>query len=213
MGKNNVIYLWEELQAFLRRDPRCEIETIEKDTLTIRCLKKEAFSDIYIIGSIFGKLLFPDCSLFLVKASLRDGEPPDDKKVYAFHVNLPTGLTYRGKIIVKRMKEYTETERKHWDISLESRQCPYRTHVEGVPHPFCTSRYKIAHAPKCVIDNCVYNDTGRKNLLAEKENQYKKWSEDQEKKNAMSRFSYGLLTDDDIKRQMEYDDEGDITDE
>ncbi len=99
-SKNNVDVLWDELEYFLRDDKDYRIEKIERDKITIKALRKEAFLNTFIMAKIFGKILPYNCKFILNTKDFRGRQIKEDLLIYDFLI-LTESNFYKGIVFIK----------------------------------------------------------------------------------------------------------------
>lgn len=99
-SKNTVDVLWDELEYFMKGDKDYKIEKIERDKITIKALRKEAFLNTFIMAKIFGRILPYDCKFILNIKNYRGKDVKEDLLIYEFLI-LAESNFYKGSVFIK----------------------------------------------------------------------------------------------------------------
>lgn len=99
-SKNTVDVLWDELEYFMKGDKDYKIEKIERDKITIKALRKEAFLNTFIMAKIFGRILPYDCKFILNIKNYRGKDIKEDLLIYEFLI-LAESNFYKGSVFIK----------------------------------------------------------------------------------------------------------------
>lgn len=99
-SKNTVDVLWDELEYFMKGDKDYKIEKIERDKITIKALRREAFLNTFIMAKIFGRILPYDCKFILNIKNYRGKDIKEDLLIYEFLI-LAESNFYKGSVFIK----------------------------------------------------------------------------------------------------------------